>query len=101
MKQNINFVGQEMQHNNLPLTLNYDSNRDHLHEQQPQPVNITKHKKNLSVGNPGVSEPPKISTPSMDMFKGNMNGSNVILMDDRMTQHTNFQKKQQAIVFLD
>lgn len=60
---------------------------------------ITKHKKNLSVGhnqNINASDPPKISTPSMDMYKGN---PNMILMDDRLT---NFQsKKQQPIVFLD
>jgi hypothetical protein len=48
-------------------------------------VTITKHKKNLSVGSSAVGEPPKISTPSMDMYKGsNLNGSNVILMDDRL-----------------
>lgn len=47
---------------------------------------ITKHKKNLSVGNNpnNHSDPPKISTPSMDMFKGNAN-PNMILMDDRLT----------------
>lgn len=57
-------------------------------------MTITKHKKNLSVGNSAVGEPPKISTPSMDMYKGNANGgANVILMDDRLSQHTNFQKK--------
>jgi hypothetical protein len=44
---------------------------------------ITKHKKNLSVGNNpnNNSEPPKISTPSMEMYKGN---PNMILMDDRL-----------------
>jgi hypothetical protein len=34
VKQNINFIGGDMQQHlsNMPFTLNYDSNRDHLHD---------------------------------------------------------------------
>ena len=56
-----------------------------------------------------ISEPPKISTPSVEMYKQNnqlIGNGNVILSDDhhasnKLAQHTNFQKKNQPIVFLD
>lgn len=41
-------------------------------------------------------EPPKISTPNVDMFKQNKGD-----YDQKLKEHTNFQKKHQAINFQD